>query len=28
MYLIDTSSELSKEDMSSPVIALVARYMN
>jgi cytidylate kinase len=28
MYLIDTSSELSKEDMSSPVIALVARYIN
>jgi cytidylate kinase len=28
MYLIDTSSELSKEDMSAPVIAVVARYIN
>jgi cytidylate kinase len=28
MYLIDTSSELSKEDMSSPVIALVTRYIS
>lgn len=28
MYLIDTSEELSKQEMSSPVIALVARYLD
>lgn len=28
MYLLDTSAQMSKEEMSSPVITLVARYIN
>jgi cytidylate kinase len=28
MYLLDTSAQMSKDEMSSPVIALISRYIN